>query len=199
MKPRKSKRPGYTPSLPGCGHELIQPVSAKGEAPRATCFPGSFLSGFSCASEDPKTPALSKRDRKFYETFIAGAVWAAKRAPVLIRAGGRCERCGGAGTMLEVHHRNYDRFGGEERMSDLEALCPACHAVADAERRAEVCAAIKRRREEAEEALDGARFRGWARAKHGEDFLEYADRDAVREAREEFDEWCRDREGDDYE
>lgn len=198
MKPRKSKRPGYTPSFPALRDELIPPVSAKGETPAVTTAPGSFLPGFSCAGGDPKAPALSKRGRKFYETFMASAVWAAKKAPILTRAGGQCERCGCKGTVLEVHHRNYDRFGGDELPSDLEALCPACHAIADAERRAEVCAAIERRREEAEEALDDARFAGWLRKVKGYDDPRDAGND-LEWLREEFDEWCRDREGDDYE
>jgi 5-methylcytosine-specific restriction endonuclease McrA len=198
VKPRKSKRPGYTPSFPALRDELIPPVSAKGETPAVTTAPGSFLPGFSCAGGDPKAPALSKRGRKFYETFMASAVWAAKKAPILTRAGGQCERCGCKGTVLEVHHRNYDRFGGDELPSDLEALCPACHAIADAERRAEVCAAIERRREEAEEALDDARFAGWLRKVKGYDDPRDAGND-LEWLREEFDEWCRDREGDDYE
>ena len=124
MKRRDSKRhaPGYTPSFPALRDELIPPVSVKGEAPPATGFTGSFLSGFSCAGEDPKTPPLSARGRKFYETFIASAMWAAKKAPILRRAGGQCERCPRTGCVLEVHHRNYDRFGGDELPSDLEAL-----------------------------------------------------------------------------
>lgn len=183
MKSRDPKRrpPGITPGFPALRDELIPPVSAKGEAPPATCFPGSFLSGFSCAGGDAKAPVLSVGGRKFYETFIASAVWAAKRAPVLTRADGRCERCGCKGTVLEVHHRNYDRFGGDELPSDLEALCPACHAVADAERRAEICAAIERRREEAEEAAKDASFRRWAIATHGENYDRH-------DARREYDE-----------
>ena len=130
---------------------------------------------------------------------MASQIWKNKRAPVLVRAGGRCERCGRTGCVLEVHHRTYERFGGEELPSDLEALCPACHAKADAERRAEICEIIESRRVEAEEALDEARFRGWARAKYGEDFFDYTYGEELFEAHEEYEQWRRDREERAYE
>ena len=41
-------------------------------------------------------------------------------------AGYRCEQCG-ARDRLDVHHLTYDRFGGDERMSDLRVLCRPCH------------------------------------------------------------------------
>jgi hypothetical protein len=157
---------------------LIPPVSAKGEAPAATALPDSFLSGFSCPATNAKAHALSDRGRKFYDSFMESAVWTAKKTPVLIRAAGKCERCPGTGAVLEVHHRNYDRFGGDELMSDLEALCPACHVIADGERRAEICAAIERLRAEWEE--NG--FRCWALAKFGGDYDPY-------DAREDYDQW----------
>jgi hypothetical protein len=28
---------------------------------------------------------------------------------------------------LDVHHKTYERFGGDERMDDLEVLCRFCH------------------------------------------------------------------------
>ena len=62
VMPRNPKRrpPGYTPSLPGCGPELIRPVSVKGEALPATCYQGvqTKLRAFSEMLDELKlTPA----------------------------------------------------------------------------------------------------------------------------------------------
>lgn len=74
-----------------------------------------------------------------YEAYIMSAAWQSRRAAVLSRAGHRCEhvtddprgmavRCE-AGGGLEVHHRTYDRLGGEAD-GDLQALCPLHHLTA---------------------------------------------------------------------
>src|SRR5262249_20171310 len=68
-----------------------------------------------------------------YVAYLRSAVWLRTRAGVLRRAGGRCERCGGA-ALVEVHHRSYER-GDDERPGDLEALCAPCHPAAHAEAR----------------------------------------------------------------
>jgi hypothetical protein len=96
---------------------------------------------------------------------------------------------------LSVHHKTYDHLG-DEPLCDLEALCAPCHEKADVERRAEKEAAIHRRWNE---ALDEARFEGWARKVYGDDFFDSADYDDLRDARERFDEWASDRDGEDFE
>jgi hypothetical protein len=55
---------------------------------------------------------------------------------------------------LEVHHETYARFW-RELDSDLLALCPACHKLADAEREAE---AARIGWHNAQEAGERARF-----------------------------------------
>jgi hypothetical protein len=158
--------------------------------------PPPFLPGFSHEGSSPKAPALTARGQKFYDAYMASPVWAAKKVPVLSRAGGHCERCGCTGRVLEVHHRTYERFGGGELLTDLEALCAdPCHLKADRERRSEVVAAIERRRREAEDALDDGLFRTWARRKYGAEFFDGADPDEIRDAREEYDESWNDRDG----
>jgi hypothetical protein len=117
MKPRKSKRPGYTPSFPALRDELIAPVSVKGEAPPATGFPGSFLSGFACAVNE-RPDAGSEEWQKLYDAYLASPRWKEKRGPIIDRANGHCERCGRACAVLEVHHLTYDRRGPLEAIHE---------------------------------------------------------------------------------
>jgi 5-methylcytosine-specific restriction endonuclease McrA len=51
------------------------------------------------------------------------------RLRVLERDGWRCQRCG-AMTNLQVHHLQLRSHQGEDRESNLIALCSACHEVA---------------------------------------------------------------------
>lgn len=67
-----------------------------------------------------------------YSAYIQSDGWKIRRAPVLDRASGNCERCGRR-ARLDVHHLHYLSLGCE-RPSDLEALCPECHEQADEER-----------------------------------------------------------------
>ena len=50
----------------------------------------------------------------------------ALRARVLRRDRGRCRKCHAPAT--EVHHVKPLHLGGDNRMSNLVALCHACHA-----------------------------------------------------------------------
>ena len=67
-----------------------------------------------------------KNRKAYYST----AKWRKKRELKLRMAGYTCERCGvkgNEGTEMHVHHLRYDNFGGDELMSELEALCVHCH------------------------------------------------------------------------
>lgn len=198
MKPRKSKRPGYTPSFPALRDELIAPVSVKGEAPAATGFPGSFLSGFACAVNE-RPDAGSEEWQKLYDAYLASPRWKEKRAPIIDRASGHCERCGRACAALEVHHLTYERFGGNERPEDLQALCRGCHDQADDERKAAWKKQLAKWAAEAEDERHEARFAAWMRACHGENYYDDLGSAGVAEEREKWDERQHDREGDDYE
>lgn len=46
-----------------------------------------------------------------------------QRLHVYMRAGYRCERCGGTGPAFSVHHRLPRGRGGENRLSNLVLLC----------------------------------------------------------------------------
>lgn len=65
------------------------------------------------------------------------AAWAALRARVIARNGGRCESCDMTPKRLDVHHRFYE--AGKKKWEydefTLDALCPRCHGKADELRR----------------------------------------------------------------
>jgi hypothetical protein len=74
----------------------------------------------------PVGPAKAKRDAK-YKKYLASAAWKKKRDAVIARAAGNCERCGTpfGGGKIVAHHRTYIRLGNE-RLTDLEAICANC-------------------------------------------------------------------------
>jgi 5-methylcytosine-specific restriction endonuclease McrA len=59
-----------------------------------------------------------------YQDYLQSESWRDKRAAVLQRAKGCCERCGWAAD--EVHHKTYVNVPNEP-LSDLLALCRGCH------------------------------------------------------------------------
>lgn len=61
-----------------------------------------------------------------YEAYLQSTTWREKRNGALRSASHECEECG-AKERLHVHHRNYDRVGGNELPSDLQVLCETCH------------------------------------------------------------------------
>ena len=63
-------------------------------------------------------------DHAVYERYLNGDEWHHKSMSKLDDAGHECEQCGG--TAYECHHLHYDTIG-EEQISDLMALCHACH------------------------------------------------------------------------
>lgn len=67
-----------------------------------------------------------RRRRSEYDAYMQSLVWAGIRRRKLERSRYRCETCG-ASKRLDVHHLTYERFGGDERMTDLEVLCRSCH------------------------------------------------------------------------
>jgi 5-methylcytosine-specific restriction endonuclease McrA len=79
---------------------------------------------------------LLRQWRKWrYARYLRSPGWQQRRGRVLARAGYRCEHCG-ARVKLDVHHLTYARRGREE-LTDLVALCRACHRREHAEVRFE--------------------------------------------------------------
>lgn len=64
--------------------------------------------------------------RADYNAFMRSRRWAKLRERKLSQARNRCEQCG-ATKDLHVHHLTYERFGGDERTTDLKVLCKSCH------------------------------------------------------------------------
>lgn len=62
-----------------------------------------------------------QRGHRYYTT----PAWYRRKDAVRIRARGRCEFCRHR-PMQHLHHRTYDHFG-REPLSDLMAVCRACH------------------------------------------------------------------------
>lgn len=61
----------------------------------------------------------------WYNAYLRSPEWKRKRLAVLLRSGGKCERCGRFGS-LTVHHISY-RNTPNELPWDLAALCYDCH------------------------------------------------------------------------
>ena len=58
--------------------------------------------------------------------YMESEEWDEKRRETLRRAGYCCRHCGITGVPLDVHHETYERYG-DEKLSDLTALCRDCH------------------------------------------------------------------------
>jgi 5-methylcytosine-specific restriction endonuclease McrA len=60
--------------------------------------------------------------------FLASTAWAKIKVDLYTLRGKRCESCGGTRS-IQVHHLNYDRYGGGEEPEDLILLCGNCHMI----------------------------------------------------------------------
>lgn len=60
-----------------------------------------------------------------YQDYLQTEEWKARRIKHLKSAGFRCQVCNGKG-LIDIHHRTYERRGNE-RYTDLIALCRDCH------------------------------------------------------------------------
>lgn len=61
-----------------------------------------------------------------YTQFMASEDWQDLRTVMLDIYNHKCAECG-ATEDLHVHHLTYERFGGDERTTDLKVLCRSCH------------------------------------------------------------------------
>jgi len=60
-----------------------------------------------------------------HRQYLQSPIWKEKRKKAIEFYGTICARCSRYGT--DVHHKTYDRVGGDEQMEDLEVLCRECH------------------------------------------------------------------------
>ncbi len=72
-----------------------------------------------------KKKTLTKRQQA-HRKYLQSEDWAQVRVDLLIEVGFQCERCKSKRN-LQVHHLNYDRFGGDELRDDLIVLCSYHH------------------------------------------------------------------------
>lgn len=173
---------------------MIAPT-VKGEAGPAAGFTDSLFPAASWLEIANTNPlGLEAKFAAAYDRYIASDRWKVNSAPARERARGHCERCGRKCEALEVHHLTYERFT-HELPTDLIALCPGCHDKADEERRAAWQRQLARWKAEAEQAYQEAGFNGWLRKAKGIEPDEVGDDEEW--LREEYDEWARDRDGDD--
>ena len=112
-----------------------------------------------------------------YTQYLGSSAWKLRRLDALAKAGYRCQRCQGDGS-LEVHHLSYDNLGNE-KPEDLQVLCHICHPKADEERRTNT-------RIQQASRLWAARVNGWASKRYGEDWHCRMDEGGVEE---EFEQW----------
>lgn len=64
-------------------------------------------------------------NQTLHREYLKSPVWQAKRVEALSHYGSICNRCKEYGN--DVHHKTYERWGGNELMQDLEVLCRGCH------------------------------------------------------------------------
>lgn len=67
-----------------------------------------------------------------YRAYLASELWLSIRARVIARDGRRCQRCGRAARVLQVHHRAYDpaTLRGD-RIDAITTACERCHRKAE--------------------------------------------------------------------
>ena len=68
---------------------------------------------------------LTKNREDHYEKYLHSEAWTEIREKCFAHFGCKCLFCGNDAT--DVHHRNYDRIGKENVLTDLSALCDECH------------------------------------------------------------------------
>jgi len=73
---------------------------------------------------------MTEAERLDYYKYIRSPEWVHKAFQVRRRAGFKCQACNAPdmpNNRLQVHHRKYPEFNGDEPLSDLICLCDFCH------------------------------------------------------------------------
>jgi hypothetical protein len=97
-------------------------------------------------------PSTEKTFKQEYDEYINSAAWDRKRKEKMRQVGDCCEICGVSKytKKLQVHHLTYKHFKNE-RMDELQVLCPECHEPAD----------IKRKETVIDRRFDGPVYKGF--------------------------------------
>ena len=66
-----------------------------------------------------------KSRRTAYHEYLQSSQWQEIRDKLFEARGKQCNRCKSLQN-IQVHHKTYDRLG-QEKLTDLEVLCSACH------------------------------------------------------------------------
>jgi hypothetical protein len=76
-------------------------------------------------------PAHHIQRKEKYDAYIASEEWFNVKIDIISKRGSRCEACSKPmkPNKLHLHHKTYERLF-DEKESDLELLCPSCHAFA---------------------------------------------------------------------
>lgn len=69
--------------------------------------------------------ARRRKHSSRYVSYLHSPAWFALRAKHLLRYGADCKACGSL-EKIQLHHKTYDNLG-HEKVSELVALCEACH------------------------------------------------------------------------
>lgn len=67
-----------------------------------------------------------RRHSLLYELYLHSPLWRVRRRIWILRAHGRCQRCGRRRRPVTIHHLTYKRLGHERRV-DVAVLCWPCH------------------------------------------------------------------------
>ena len=65
-----------------------------------------------------------RNNKAYYNNYMNSPNWKVKRQKIMKKAGYKCRQCGARA--VNVHHETYRRLGNE-RDTDLTALCRNCH------------------------------------------------------------------------
>jgi len=68
-----------------------------------------------------------------YVRYIQSKEWQEFRRKAIVNAGLKCQRCGRANTVLQVHHLHYNTLQ-KESFTDVLVLCIPCHEIEDKNR-----------------------------------------------------------------
>ncbi len=67
-------------------------------------------------------------NRISYQQYLQSPHWKRTRKRALKAGRYKCANCGTSQTILETHHRSYQRMG-HERLTDLIIYCGPCHTL----------------------------------------------------------------------